>query len=151
MLFRSNWLARRSIQILQEVQPTAMVIHWSFVHRREDPNTSLDDEKRRLWMNEHLERLDKSQEINIANLCKCMCDVESNKGQTNLIHSFIPHFSKEPIVNGIRPDTVSALLQTNVQHMIPEIEQVDFGRDNFHYHAKTIKNLVDQIPSKIVK
>lgn len=31
----NNWIARQAVKILQEVQPRIMVIHWSYLHRRE--------------------------------------------------------------------------------------------------------------------
>lgn len=31
----NNWIARRAEQVLQVIQPDIMIIHWSFIHRRE--------------------------------------------------------------------------------------------------------------------
>lgn len=44
----NGWIARRANQILKEIQPQHMVILWSYLHRRELPNTELSDEQRRV-------------------------------------------------------------------------------------------------------
>ena len=42
----NNWIARKAIRVLQEISPQHMIIHWSYVWRREyDIASALDD----LW------------------------------------------------------------------------------------------------------
>jgi hypothetical protein len=44
----NNWIARKAVKILQEISPANMIIHWSYVHRREqDENIILDQS----WQN----------------------------------------------------------------------------------------------------
>lgn len=44
----NNWIARKAVRILQEISPTLMVVHWSYIHRREqDENFILDQS----WQN----------------------------------------------------------------------------------------------------
>lgn len=31
----NNWMSRRAIQLIREVHPSTVVIHWSYLHRRE--------------------------------------------------------------------------------------------------------------------
>lgn len=31
----NDWIARKSVAILQQIQPSALIIHWSYLHRRE--------------------------------------------------------------------------------------------------------------------
>jgi hypothetical protein len=34
----NDWMARRACQIIKEVQPSLIIIHWTYTHRREIPN-----------------------------------------------------------------------------------------------------------------
>lgn len=44
----NEWIARRAIDIFNTVGPCDMIIMWSYFHRRELVDTTLDDEQRRL-------------------------------------------------------------------------------------------------------
>jgi hypothetical protein len=41
----NNWIARRAVKILNAVNPTTMVIHWSYLHRREGLTPVCEDVK----------------------------------------------------------------------------------------------------------
>lgn len=45
----NNWMARQAWHILKSIQPRAMVIHWSYLHRREGL-TGLSDNKKHNFM-----------------------------------------------------------------------------------------------------
>jgi hypothetical protein len=38
----NNWIARRSIDIIQSIRPRTLVIQWSYIERREQPNKYLN-------------------------------------------------------------------------------------------------------------
>jgi hypothetical protein len=38
----NNWIARRSIDIIQNITPETLIAHWSYIERREQPNKYLD-------------------------------------------------------------------------------------------------------------
>jgi hypothetical protein len=38
----NNWIARRSIDIIQSINPKTLIIHWSYIERREQPGKYLD-------------------------------------------------------------------------------------------------------------
>jgi hypothetical protein len=42
----NNWIARKTLRILQEVNPQHIVIHWSYLHRRE---LTVIDAQNRVW------------------------------------------------------------------------------------------------------
>lgn len=42
----NNWIARKAVRVLEQIKPRLMILHWSYIHRREkDPETAMDD----LW------------------------------------------------------------------------------------------------------
>ena len=88
----NQWIARKAVQLSQLTTPQAIVIHWSYVERREDPDTALNDEQRRL---SHL-----PSEIGIIdcllNFQQCVELVEQHKGSTQIIHSMIPRAAAVP-------------------------------------------------------
>jgi hypothetical protein len=45
----NQWMCRWAQQIHEQINPANMVIMWSYLHRREDPNVALTDEFRRIW------------------------------------------------------------------------------------------------------
>jgi hypothetical protein len=78
----NNWIARRTAIIQQQIAPKNIVVMWSYVHRREHKNSKLDDEQRRL-------HLDDSSDIeDILNLKQCIEAVENN----NVIQLAIPFY-----------------------------------------------------------
>jgi len=45
----NDWIARKTQAIIKEINPTDIVIMWSYTHRRENKNLLLSDESRRIW------------------------------------------------------------------------------------------------------
>lgn len=47
----NDWISRRALQVKNEINPSNIVIMWSFLHRREasSPALSMSDEFRRIW------------------------------------------------------------------------------------------------------
>lgn len=44
----NEWIARRAVDVYRAVQPSNMIIMWSYFHRRESTNTTKSDEDKRL-------------------------------------------------------------------------------------------------------
>jgi hypothetical protein len=44
----NNWIARRATLVQKEIAPINTIIMWSYIHRREHEDCSLDDEDRRI-------------------------------------------------------------------------------------------------------
>lgn len=88
----NDWMARRAVQILKAVSPEILILHWSYIERREHPNVDLNDEQRRL---SHC-----PDEINtidcLINFQQCVNFVEQNKGSTQVVHSMIPRGMSVP-------------------------------------------------------
>jgi hypothetical protein len=44
----NEWILRRCMSIAKYIMPKTMIVMWSYLHRREHPDTSMTDEERRL-------------------------------------------------------------------------------------------------------
>lgn len=83
----NNWIARRAVDIIEQVCPETIVIMWSFLHRRESPDLSLNDEERRLQFGDNIDKYD-----DINNIKECYNKIISaSKNKTNIIYSIIPN------------------------------------------------------------
>lgn len=78
----NEWIARKTQSIIEEINPTDIVIMWSYVHRRENKDASLSDEDRRIHngLGTGLE--------NIINFKSCVESV--NNQYNNIKHTTIP-------------------------------------------------------------
>ena len=72
----NEWMARKTQSIIEEINPTDIVIMWSYTHRREKKDDSLSDEDRRT----HIETFNSLE--NAVNFKSCI---------GSLLHSNITH------------------------------------------------------------
>jgi hypothetical protein len=129
------WIARKARSILQEVEPCILILHWSFLHRREHPDADLTDELRRIWHSR--------TDDDLAEFQQCVDSVEQHRGNTWVIHSAIPLFSPNPVIRGV------FLRRCVGDRALPEMIQKDYARDGMHYGTQTARQLVDNILTKI--
>lgn len=173
----NDWIARKTIDVLQQISPRTIVIHWSYIHRAELDDVTLSDEDRRLHF-DNSTFLETESKLKFIDLVK---QVESAKQSTNVIHSFIPNFGFTPDIlsiwnqiagpdwpacpvdleefnklsNQIRDELTNffklyTVFELHYQlyngiNYIPEIQIVDFARDNYHYGIETSKTFVQKI------
>lgn len=134
----NQWIARKSIDIIRAVNPTLLVIQWSYFHRAEEADNSLSDENRRIPY-EFIEIEDQ-----LADFDKCVTLVESNKNTTSVIHSFIPGATTiygpeyiqakwDSIRGNIWPDTVD--FDHLPKYIVDELNYFDLY-DRFELHFK---------------
>jgi hypothetical protein len=84
----NTWIKRRACQIIEEIKPSNMVLLWSYFHRRENSDTSLPDEKRRM----HLDLADCSDYDNLKNFIDCYSSTKQCASTTtNVVHGIIPN------------------------------------------------------------
>jgi hypothetical protein len=97
----NNWMARKILTLLEEINPKLIIIHWSFTHRNEESNTALSDEDRRIWTdNNFLAESGLLSEFNsFINFINLIKQVEQKKQKTKIIHSFIPKFFESSFIN----------------------------------------------------
>lgn len=141
----NDWISRRSQQIIKEVSPRILIVHWSFINRRERNDPTLPDDQRRIWHKVDLEKLGHSQNDHLQNFIDNVSALESKRGSTKVIHTVAPAYSKEPKVNGSRVETERRISELDLEYFIPEFDILDYARDEFHYYELTTSRFVDSI------
>ena len=125
----NDWIARKALYIIQNANPSVILIQWSYLHRRENPDYTLPDEMRMMQQ-------DPSDINDVGNFLKNIKSVENNKKSIPVIHSFIPKFynlekdSNENLRIYKELDNIGAVY-------FPNIEPVDLARDSHHYGKET--------------
>ena len=125
----NTWIARRARFILENFNPSVLLIQWSYIHRREDPDTSKPDELRAL-------NFDPNDFADFENLTANIMSVETNKSTTKIIHSFIPKFYNSETDADKATELYNTLNTSNILYFKP-LEQEDFARDGYHYDILT--------------
>jgi hypothetical protein len=67
----NDWISRIASKIIKEVNPSTIVILWSYFHRREDPNSKLPNEQRRMHC------VNTSDQEDFENFQKCFLNVKN--------------------------------------------------------------------------
>jgi hypothetical protein len=84
----NEWIARKVLRVLEEIQPQLIIIHWSFVWRIESPDINQSDEKRR----KHFLQGEEFPN-SMKRFVSAVQSVEYDKNNTKVIHSSIPGFT----------------------------------------------------------
>ena len=93
----NDWIARKTLRILDAVSPQNIVIQWSFFSRLESTDANLSDEDRRI----HFDYNDLFLRHEFDNFKKNFSLIESAKSKTNIIHSFVPNAFLLPDIKNI--------------------------------------------------
>ena len=80
------WMARKFQELVCYLQPEVVCIQWSFLHRREHPDSALSDEFRALWFDKSASTID-----DYFNFFSLVDLVESCKNNTRVFHSIVPN------------------------------------------------------------
>lgn len=130
----NDWIARTLQKLLKLFCPRAIIIHYTFSHRRERPFPNWHDDERT-----ECEPFYSSDE-NFNNWMTNFNLICSTAGDIKLIHSFIPNWHDQEIDY----DNLG-------KNIIPPLPILDHARDNFHYGPSThralaaaITNLLDR-------
>jgi len=132
----NTWIGRRAKFVLENFNPTAILIQWSYVHRREDPDTTKPDELRAL-------NFDPNDLADFENLTANIMLLESIKGSSKIVHSFIPKFFDSAVDINKATELYQTLSAKNVLYFEPP-EQTDFARDGHHYDVATATQYADR-------
>lgn len=120
----NDWIARTLPKLLKLFCPRAIVIHYTFSHRRERPQPDwYDDERTECEPFYSAAENFNNWMINFNLICQAA-------GNTKLIHSFIPGWHDQEIDY--------SLLGKNT---IPPLPILDHARDSFHYGPNTHRAL----------
>jgi hypothetical protein len=124
----NDWIARKLQQLLTVFQPRAIVIHYTFSHRRERPNWDWSDDERT-----ECEPYYSSKE-NFDNWLTNFDRICNMTKHVKLVHSFIPFWH----------DAAVDYTPFGTNLLLPQ-SQLDHARDGFHYGPHTHRLLADLI------
>ena len=83
----NEWIARRVTQVIETINPADVVIHWSYLWRGENPDTTLSDVDRMISIN-------LTNDVDMAsNFLSLVSSLDNKFADTNIIYSCIPGFS----------------------------------------------------------
>jgi hypothetical protein len=125
----NDWIARKVLYILKNADPKAILIQWSYLHRRENKNESLLDEQR-------LMHHDPADTDDVGNLLKNVLMVEKEKGNIPIVYSFIPNFYNIKQDSNDNEIIYKHLVDNNVI-FFPNFDPIDKARDSHHYGEHT--------------
>lgn len=77
----NQWISRIARQIIDQVNPTDIVIMWSYTHRREHPDTTLNDEDRRIFAIKDQKNYNENQNWEDFQTCRKTVESVSIKAQ----------------------------------------------------------------------
>jgi hypothetical protein len=129
----NDWIARKLQQLLTVFRPRAIVLHYTFSHRRERPRTDwFDDERTECEpFYSSLENFN-NWRSNFETICTLAKDIK-------LVHSFIINWHDQPVD-----------YQQFGNNVIAPLRQIDFARDRFHYGPSTHLALAQSITNLLV-
>ena len=164
----NNWIACTALAILTEFPTADVVLHWSFLHRRElDIAQALEKKfdffynsvRDPTWPNcefNQFDQLPQHIQLELTHMHGWTTDIYSNDRVTQYVHSS----TVEDIENTMQ--CIDALPQHVIHSAIPNwtppdiaidgvivTDQIDFARDGFHYDIDTSELLVDKIMSAL--
>lgn len=87
------WISRKALQIIKEIDPLAVVVHWSYLFRGEDSDTTKTDEERR----KHIDKSIFGDENETDKFIKILQQFKNTK----VIHSFIPGFTDSSRIGAV--------------------------------------------------
>ena len=117
----NEWIARAACDVYDLSKPRNMVIMWSYLHRREHPDTALSNINRRL----HSIRSTMAQDFENFNSCRNL--VKTHCADSNIIEFLIPNFVvffDDNVWKKIRDSNWPALLPATLKEFLdlsPEI------------------------------
>lgn len=80
------WIARKICHILAHLSPTNLVVHWTYLHRTENPDSSLPDEERRIKFIDDI-----STQSQLVHFSNSVASVNAADKNSSIIHSFVPN------------------------------------------------------------
>jgi len=164
----NNWIARTALAILSEFPTADVVVHWSFLHRREiDLNTALQ-KKFNLFYNNvrdsswpnctfaEFDQLPRHIQLELTQMHGWNTDIFGDDRVTQYIYS--DHNQDIENTKTCIQQLPSTVIHSHIPNWAPphtkinniiSTQQVDLARDGFHYDIKTSELLVDKIMSAL--
>lgn len=137
----NEWISRKIISVINEINPKAIVVHWSYFDRKESPDETLIDEDRRILpyskedYQSNLHHLELHE--NLKNTLRLVKKVENlaSKCQVQVIHSVI--YDEICSYSSSTRKTIHKSFDSLCRTYVSKIEKIDLGRDGFHYGVRT--------------
>ena len=87
----NDWILRKANELLDSIQPRAIVLHLSYLHRGESPDSALSDTQRR----QHVRpgKINTAQWLHQLQLS--IQQLNQRRGSTKIVYSFIPGWALE--------------------------------------------------------
>ena len=164
----NNWMSRTALAILSEFSNANIIVHWSFLHRRElDKNAALQKKFKSFYGSVCDPSWPECEFTEFDQLpLQIQKELVQDHGWTNEI------FSEDRIVQYIMSDysedveniktciqqLPKTVIHTHVPNWAPpntqidnviSVQQIDLARDGFHYDIKTSELLADKIISAL--
>ena len=132
-----NWRRRIALKIIREIGPEWLIIHWGYIWRYKRKYRTLAQEVRdTIFKNQEQSAMD-----GFIKTFRTLWD--EPKGQTKLIHNFLPKFAGQ---NKSQKQIFAEIQKFTGEHS-PYIcwdnEQLDTGRDGWHWGTKTVQKYVE--------
>jgi lysophospholipase L1-like esterase len=80
----NNWIARRTNLIQKEINPTNIVVMWSYLHRRESDNQKVSDEQR------IIQSINSTNNEDASNFADCINLIKNNSVTQLIIPEYAP-------------------------------------------------------------
>jgi len=134
----NSWISRKTLELINTIQPKLVIVMWSYFYRRESDDESLSDEERQIWSNRNKWQLhfkdfqtnrDKVKKYNLKVIDCCIPDC----------------WRGSKLFLGI--DVLPNLI--NDKDFLGEVRILDYARDYHHFDIKTSKYIVDKIIQRI--
>jgi hypothetical protein len=142
----NDWISRRAQAIIDNFSPNIILIQWSYCHRRENKDTALIDEARKIHFiaaKGGREKFADMQELDKQNCIDNILKINS-QFSSQVVHSFIPKFARsddaEVIYNELKKHNIN---------FFPEQPVVDLARDSHHYDIQTASNYANLYVSNL--
>ena len=163
----NNWIARTALAILKEFPTADVVLHWSFIHRRElDYQQALrkkfdffyNSVRDSSWPDCELEQFDQLPQLiqkELVQVHKWNTEVYSNDRTIHYIESDQEQDIKNTIdcMESLPPRVTHSAIPNwappgiELGHSVIQINQVDLARDGYHYDIRTSQLLVSKVMS----
>lgn len=129
----NDWIYRKLCQLMPLFEPRAVVLHYTFSHRRERPQSQWHDDERT-----ECEPMYSSSE-NFQNWADNFQKISHVLNDVPTVHSWIPNWHDQPVD-----------YSTMGPNILLPITQIDFARDGFHYGPLTHARLANQLTNLLV-
>jgi hypothetical protein len=126
----NTWISRRARQIIHEINPTHMVVLWSYIHRRELPNVDIPDETRMMHFDKSQSELD-----DLKNFINCYTNLKNCTASVNIFNGIIPRSG----VNGVCDHMIQSWhnIKDPSWSEFPPTTQVEFDQLPAHIKQET--------------